>query len=109
MIEAETIVQAINLGFTIATAVFFYIMFFTNRYNSAKPQPRRIHLIWVGPVFLCVGLLGSLTTDHTIAEALQMKYFSNGSQGFCVAYASYIAGAFGYLRIFFLWLARHFK
>ena len=109
MIEAETIVQIVNSAFTIALVVVFYNAFYSNQRDSDEPQPRQIHFVWIGPVFLCIGLLGTLGTDHTIADGLRMNYFGNGSQCFCVAYASYIAGVFRYLRIFFLWLTQYFK
>lgn len=91
----------------------FYRTDFPNaeRDSNDVPKRHRIYLILFGLVFLGGGLIGTLGTTHTIADGFQMKYFSNGSLGFCLFYGCYIAlilqGVRAFIKRFLrYWVAR---
>jgi len=108
-ISAEAIVQTINVIIAGAFAVGFYRTDLPRADRDTNDKPKRygIHLIVFGLLALGGGLLGTLGTAYTVTDALQMKYFSNGSLGFCLFYGCYIALILRGIRVFLKWLARY--
>jgi FtsH-binding integral membrane protein len=109
MISMEAVAQGINLVFTCVFAVAIYFAVF-QRYGEDEDlerRPHKIYLIWIGLIFLSVGLLGGYLFEKSIVEGFLLTYHGYGSMGFCLFYGCCVAGLFEALRVFVAWLVHH--
>ncbi len=93
MISIEVIIQIANLALTGVFAGLFHIAFFREKDDEVAlgHRPRKSYVLWIGALFLSIGLLGALAFDRSITDSFLLKYFGFGSIGFCLFYSCCIA------------------